>query len=885
MAQDPGTTALLAVMLKHAGTFEAVESIFQGMAVMAHREYGAEVLRKKQIAGLLADAFLEELGGELIVKGVAASAKAVDVQGCDENGAALDRERDTDGLDEPMRKKRRRCDSRFDTPVQSAAVAVDQAAAADGDGNGADVAMMDTNEDAEGVYEHVLKPQAAEETISSKAFAPALPPHLQLRFYSQQPGSTFGRPSQPYWPAADRRQGAAAGQRGAHQQCALPEAGRSIDDANGRVSQSEQPEWHPDGEDVALRTTYSAARPTVHPSREAYIAAAADDGANVLSETSKPAQLLSHEISLNGFSGFAREPHSFHALPAATTFSGKIGFTQPTPVENSIWKHGRDALLAPKPTAEAKQADRVKHREQAVDIWQSRSHSVLKAPLGDEKGSEHSLKRAIEQGDDRADLQPSSRVWPPSASILEDGSARIVIEQESSAATPSEKSYDAPEFPAADARYTPVAHVPSLPALLTNVVTIPFALAILGNQVGKERKVRAWAREHPDEVPMGMSNEKKKTQGWTPAQRAALIWMQHEVTKLRKAATAIDDAAAETGATVSGSRLGQCHQQAEATRKRSNAGDGEQDADPSFDWTGHAISNQKRMKVEGADIREPKPEVTPVVDLLWPTKTWVTGTRNQKNAMRLEVLLTNLARHIDAYNFIRDSTGGAAMPALVLLGRTPDLLRINFFPKASEPPSIRTRLHAVLKSQPEGANHLIKGHITSVVRAECEKLLRHLVRWNPMLLPELADGDDTVKSHLELHAPLPFESAMQVLKEQDYLRLDKSAGKKIADKIFGVVKDHVRKHAPNSPLLGPPDILASTVMARYGNGEVLSDHELKRYSLAEVTLTGSGLNFRDTLQSHVKGKPGKSVMSEEDVEIEVFRLALMDRTAWPELFA
>lgn len=148
-----------------------------------------------------------------------------------------------------------------------------------------------------------------------------------------------------------------------------------------------------------------------------------------------------------------------------------------------------------------------------------------------------------------------------------------------------------------------------------------------------------------------------------------------------------------------------------------------------------------------------------------------------------------------------------------------------------------------------------------------------------MLFPKLAS-----RSPLEHRTPLPYKSALEVLPEYDTFQLGKPAGRKIVNKIFKAVNQHVQTHAPESPLLALPKFLASMALATDSTGETPELNRLMRYSLDEQSVQGPIFSFRNVLQDHLKESLGTKVMSEEDVEIEVFRLATLDRTAWPELF-
>ncbi|KAK5119165.1 hypothetical protein LTR85_007779 [Meristemomyces frigidus] len=1004
MAQDPGSHALLAVMLKQAGSFEAVESIFQSMADMSHREYGAEVLRKKQIAGLLADAFLEELGGELMAKGVPMypvdeMADDCGIVGSDQTGHG-----DTHAEDKSARKQ----PSSWG-PAPSGDFSEDDA----------NLEMLGGQPEAETAFEHAPGALAAADLGDSKAFAPALPPHLQYRsqvqkpasLVSKKPDSYFGRPSQPYWLSGGDGRRFNIGEDGPGQPGAQAENLRASKDTSRRAPQSQQRKDQLGGQAVAkteagfagtascqralhlhdadvphlesahrkdttdrdttrgngnlmgarsdatpghdpgtsamlpgqaLHIAYSATESGMHPSRKAFIDAAAAGGADVPSQSSKT---LDRGRYLNRLSGSACQPVRTSGPPSEPAVARSFG-REPTiqPYGAFAKTSAQDTIETSKTSAKTEPDDSAKPCGLATDIWHSKSRGILEE---EEKWVERCVEQAQNAPGSRSNLQLSSTQRSPSLLVLETKDVQPPANDDGSIAKVAGNA-DITNFASLSTVCASVAHASGLPALPPDVVSILYALSALDDGARSEKTVRPRARQHPAEVPIGMSVEKKKTKGWTLAHRQALGWMQHEVKKLSKFAKQSGNAGSETSAARPPVPLAAERKQAESSRKRkaSSMGDSDQKADASpkgqcsegdtgslerdrhaasghpttaplngvvtpsnghptlmkyaalaaapvqptspsvgtsantsrngettadgtrLDPAARALISNKRVKVNGADTQEREPSQTAVVDLLWPRGIKVTGSRDQLNSQRLEMMLYALARRIDAYaescrRVHKDA--GTTMPALTLRGRACALDRIDFNPGATDALSVRFWLDSLLKTHPNA----------EVARVECDKLLRHVAQWNPMLFPELASSD-AVKSG-------PFGSALTAMPEYNHVPLLQNAGKKSLDKIFLAVKQHVQKRAPDSPLLGPPEALAGALAAMHANGEVLNASELMGCSLSS-----QGLGFRQTLQRRIgpKGLGQKRSSSvEDDVEIEVFRLALMDRAAWPELFA
>ena len=145
------------------------------------------------------------------------------------------------------------------------------------------------------------------------------------------------------------------------------------------------------------------------------------------------------------------------------------------------------------------------------------------------------------------------------------------------------------------------------------------------------------------------------------------------------------------------------------------------------------------------------------------------------------------------------------------------------------------------------------------------------------MLPSLEDDEFDVQ-RAAAEPPKPFASMLAILAATDPLAL---AGRKwsTSDGVFEIVKRRVERLAPESPLFFSPE--DPLLFGCYSGA--LDYAEMVNYSLHKSPTGVSG--FRKTLiASYFMNKGDLFTTVRSGSEMEVFRIALIEPAAWPELF-
>ncbi|KAK4560943.1 hypothetical protein LTR86_004898 [Recurvomyces mirabilis] len=300
--------------------------------------------------------------------------------------------------------------------------------------------------------------------------------------------------------------------------------------------------------------------------------------------------------------------------------------------------------------------------------------------------------------------------------------------------------------------------------------------------------------------------------------------------------------------------------------------------------TKHEPPHARRRKRKRAPSREdtpfdtksePKEDKTVVLNLLDSTGPYE-NPAHQKRIVK--GLAAKLAERISSYLML-GAVPNVTLPRLNLQGRMPDGAPINFDCRA----------------RAENANDVRK-FLTSVLlqsgpakqkRIECDKVLRHVARWNPALFPEFSSSLSNKKVCLRAASPDTYKSFLDLLAMTEDLRLTRPFrainGYSISSRIFDAARQHVRRHAPGSSLLQDP--AARTLFVGGGYNAAALVPVPAKFSLVRGGIGTPRRGFLDTLETSFMLQTTQSEEFEAELERLLYCLAEQDKTAWPELFA
>ncbi|KAK3677549.1 hypothetical protein LTR78_002399 [Recurvomyces mirabilis] len=272
---------------------------------------------------------------------------------------------------------------------------------------------------------------------------------------------------------------------------------------------------------------------------------------------------------------------------------------------------------------------------------------------------------------------------------------------------------------------------------------------------------------------------------------------------------------------------------------------------------------------------EPKEDKTVVLNLLDPTGPYE-NPAHQKRIVK--GLAAKLAERINSYLML-GGVPGVTLPRLNLQGRMPDGARIDF--------DCRARVENANDVRELLTSILLRSGTAKQKRVECDKILRHVARWNPALFPEFSSSLSNNKVCLRAASPDTYKSFLDVLTTTEDLRLNRPLrainGYSIASRIFDAARQHVRRHAPGSSLLQDP--AAKTLFAGAGYNAAALGPVPAKFSLVRGGIGTPRRSFLDALETSFMLQTTRSEEFEAELERLLYCLAEQDKTAWPELFA
>ncbi|KAK5699269.1 hypothetical protein LTR17_023400 [Elasticomyces elasticus] len=236
---------------------------------------------------------------------------------------------------------------------------------------------------------------------------------------------------------------------------------------------------------------------------------------------------------------------------------------------------------------------------------------------------------------------------------------------------------------------------------------------------------------------------------------------------------------------------------------------------------------------------------------------WRTGTRTR--------IVVGVDKRINEYNEKRDrQPTTAALPALILEGRTSHNRRIDFTPDC------KYRMGVV-----QHLRHRLGGVCRKPNRFEVEQLLGLLAAWNPALFPERYIG----RIRPMPTRPGPYGSVLAHMSSTDglcfYLPWNARNDPRNCKNIFLALRWRIRQKAPNSALLTYPNPTMT-------NDEGQRDEHTK-FMLADQTHVHP-VNFYDTMMRYCKIHAAHPESKDVDLDGLAYELALKEPQAFPEVF-